>query len=502
VTGRERAGSALTVLALVALLGTAAWTLHLNGAAIGGGKRVMAWYAICFAVFAAAAALVWLVPRRLALGLIVAGGIALQLVGLNWRPTTTDDWYRYIWDGTVQAHGIDPYRYAPDDPALTALRDPWIFPGPAGQPGPATGQPVYCGFARPGDGCVRINRPEVHTIYPPVAQAAFVGLHELSPHRHRLRAVQGAMAALAVLTTIALLVALRRAGRDPRWAVLWAWCPSVWLECANNAHIDVLGVLLLVAAFGALAGAGPTSRRRVAAAGGLLGAAIAVKLLPVLVAPALLARRGGLLIGAAVAVLSVGYLPHVIAVGSHVLGYLPGYLHEEGYGGQRRFALVRLLAGDRAAPAVAVALLATLALAVWWRRDRRAPAEGAMLMVGGTFLIVGPSEPWYGLLVVALAVLSARPEWLAVAAAAYPVYNRDFLGVGDTAMQQRCYLPAALLVVLVGLLRRRWPAAGLNARRAVPLRPPSVSTAHRSAHSPSDRHRRSPRSTSGISRTP
>jgi len=119
-----------------------------------------------------------------------------------------------------------------------------------------------------------------------------------------------------------------------------------------------------------------------------------------------------------------------------------------------------------------VALLAALAAYVWRRRDRVTPAAGAMLLVGGAFLLVGPSEPWYGLLVVALAVLSAQPEWLAVAAAAYPVYNRDFLGVGDTAMQQRCYLPAAVLVAVVTLLRhQRRPALRLSARRPVPLRP-------------------------------
>jgi len=448
------------VLALGALCAVAFWTLHLDGPAIGGGKRVMAWYAVCWAVFALAAAMIRLVPRRVGVGLIMLGGLALQLIGLHFAPTTTDDWYRYIWDGTVQAHGIDPYRYAPTDPALVPLRDPWIFPGPA------TAHPLYCGFARPQDGCVRINRPDVHTIYPPVAQAAFLGLHEISPHQHRLRFAQGSMAFLAMLTTLGLVAALRAGGGDPRWAVLWAWCPTVWLECANNAHIDVLGVLLLVGAFGVLGAGGPVGRRRVAAAGALLGAAIAVKLLPILATPALLARRGGVLLAAATATVSIGYVPHVIAVGTHVLGYLPGYLHEEGYSGQKRFGVPRLLVGDTVAPACALVLIAALAFGVWWSRNSRTPAEGAVLLVGGTFLIVGPAEPWYGLLVVALAALAARPEWLAVAAAAYPVYNRDWLGVSDTAMQQRCYLPAAALVLAVFVTRRR-----LNARRTVPLHP-------------------------------
>ena len=63
-------------------------------------------------------------------------------------PRTSDDAYRYVWDGRVQAAGINPYRYAPADPALAELRDDAIFP--------------------------KINRAEYAvTIYPPVAQMFF-----------------------------------------------------------------------------------------------------------------------------------------------------------------------------------------------------------------------------------------------------------------------------------------------------------------------------------------
>jgi hypothetical protein len=460
-----RWGSVGTLLSLTGLLGAAAWTLHLNGPAVAGGRHVMSWYAICWATFAVAATCVRFVPRRAAVALIVFGGVALQVLAVNWRPTTTDDWYRYIWDGTVQAHGIDPYRYAPTDPALQSVRDPWIFPGAAGVPGPARGHPEYCGFTRPGQECVRINRPDVRTIYPPVAEAAFLGLHAVSPQQHRLRAAQAFTAALAVLATVVLLWVLRALGRDPRWAAWWAWCPTVWLECGNNAHIDVLGVVFLLGTLGLVARADPRARR-IAAAGVLFGAAVAVKLIPAVVAPALLARRAVLLFGAAIGLIALGYLPHVIAVGTHVLGYLPGYLHEEGYSGQARFGVLRLLVGDSVAPALAVVVLVAAA-GLAWRLVRTRPAvDGAVLIAGATFVVLGPSEPWYGLLLVALAAAAARPEWLFVAAAAYPVYNRDFLGAGDTTMQQRCYLPAAALVLAVAAGR-----AVLSARRTARLRP-------------------------------
>jgi hypothetical protein len=73
----------------------------------------------------------------------------------------------------------------------------------------------------------------------------------------------------------------------------------------------------------------------------------------------------------------------------------------------------------------------------------------ALLLVGVAFLLVGPSQPWYGLLIVALAVLADRPAWLAVAAAAYPVYQAGNLGTSNTGMQQWSYLTAAAVVAAV-----------------------------------------------------
>jgi hypothetical protein len=104
---------------------------------------------------------------------------------------------------------------------------------------------------------------------------------------------------------------------------------------------------------------------------------------------------------------------------------------------------------------VGAVLGAAVAFGVGRRAGTAPGADGAVIMAGATFVLLGPSEPWYGLMLVALAVLAARPEWLLVSAAAYPVYNRLLLGpVSDTVMQQRCYLPAALVVL--GVAATRW----------------------------------------------
>lgn len=441
-------------------------------------RRVLLCYAAAAAAFVAGALLVRRLPTSRSLQLAVAGGAVLQIVAVSFSPTTTDDFWRYLWDGKVQAAGIDPYRHAPLDPALAHLRDDELFPADTRTPAEvaaarAEGRTDRCTTRGEPHDCTQINRPGVHTIYPPVAEAAFLGMHLVSPDAHRVVAFQVAMGVVALAVALALIWALRRNDRDPRGVVWWTWCPVVWLECANNAHIDVLGILLLVLTFGVLAGS--PSTRRLLTAGAVFGAAVAVKLVPVLVAPALLIRRGHLVLGAAVAVFVLGYLPHLAAVGTDVVGYLPGYLDEEGYAGEQRFGVPRLfLAGD-AGVLLAVLLGACLAASMWRRAAprERPSATDALLLVGAAFVLVGPSQPWYGLMIVALVVLADRPEWLAVAAAAYPVYQAGNLGIDNSEMQQWAYLPAALVVLVGAVLRRQAdrtsgasPLASTYARRA------------------------------------
>jgi hypothetical protein len=416
---------------------------------------MLAWYAVTAVCFVVGAWAVRGLPGAQSLRLAIAGGALLQVVAVGYSPTTTDDFWRYLWDGKVQAHGIDPYRYAPLDPALAHLRDPELFPADsrtADQAAAAVAGGVTdrCTSRGVPHDCTQINRPTVHTIYPPVAEASFLLVHTVSPPQHRVVAFQVAMGGLAVAVTAALAWALRQWRRDARTAVWWAWCPVVWLECGNNAHIDVLGILLLVGAWGLLAKP-DAGTRRLAGAGALFGASVAVKLIPALVAPALLIRRGHVVLGTAVGVFLLGYLPHLAFVGADVLGYLPGYLDEEGYSGAQRFGVLRLVVPDAAAPVLAVAIGAAAAAWVWGRVS----APDALLLAGTAFVLVGPSQPWYGLLIVALVVLADRPAWLAVAAAAYPVYQAGNLGVANTTMQQWCYLIAAGVVAATGAQRVR-----------------------------------------------
>ena len=110
-------------------------------------------------------------------------GIVMRAM-LLFAPPHSSDIYRYVWDGRVQAHGINPYRYIPADPALARLRDADIYSN--------------------------INRREfAPTIYPPAAQAVFFAVSRLSESVTMMKAAMLAVEALAVW---ALIRASSRAG--------------------------------------------------------------------------------------------------------------------------------------------------------------------------------------------------------------------------------------------------------------------------------------------------
>ena len=311
--------------------------------------------------FLAAAWLLRKVPRRTAVVLILLGGIGLQAVAVSAPPQYSNDLYRYIWDGRVQAAGIDPYQYVPTATQLTGLRNEFLF-----YPGAQyCVSPGYVG-SHPGAeltaGCTRINRPTVPTIYPPVAEAYFLGVHYLHPADDSSLPIQATTAAVAVLVTVLLLVGLGRLGRDVRMAALWSWCPTVILEAGNSAHVDVVAVAITAAAILALATARTT--RRTVAGGILLGLAIATKLTPVLAVPALLRRRWFTVAVAASGAFIAVYVPHVIAVGAKVVGFLPGYLQQENYTSGTRYGIIGLFIIGPLATVVALLILAAVAFAV------------------------------------------------------------------------------------------------------------------------------------------
>jgi hypothetical protein len=207
-------------------------------------------YLLAFAVYALA---LLRLPRYGALprigGVVLAVALAARLALLATPPSLSDDIYRYVWEGRVLLHGGNPWTQSPLDPALIALRDARIYPA--------------------------VNHPALATIYPPLAEAGFALVSALSPTIVAMKA----WVIAHDLALVALLIAmLRRQGRSPAWAVVYAWNPRVLVEYAGSGHNDPTAMLWLLVAIAA-------ARRRPMVSAAALGAGVLIKLAPLLALP-------------------------------------------------------------------------------------------------------------------------------------------------------------------------------------------------------------------------
>ena len=158
---------------------------------------------------------------------MLAAGLAMRLVLFASEPALEDDYQRYLWDGAVTAHGLNPYEKSPQ---AAKAAHPQVMP--LGRLGLESG--LVLG---------RINHPDLRTIYPPVAQGVFAFAHWLAPWS--LTAWRALILALDIISIALLLALLREIGRSPLWAALYWWNPIVLKELFNSAHMDALVVPLV-----------------------------------------------------------------------------------------------------------------------------------------------------------------------------------------------------------------------------------------------------------------
>ena len=222
--------------------------------------------------------------------------------------------------------------------------------------------------------------------------------------------------------------------------------------------------------------------RRPFAGGALLALAIWTKVTPVLIVPAVLRRRRPVaVISAGVAASVIVYLPHVLAVGSGVIGFLPGYLQQEGYANGSRFLLLGMLVPGKWGFAAAFAVLATVALLVLLRGDPDRPWRGAVVMTGVALAVATPPFPWYAMLLVMLVAFDGRVEWLGLAMVRYLAVSDPLPGVHVPVLDalRAAYGLALAVVVAAALIRRHRsrtvaqpalaPALPATAPEAVPV---------------------------------
>lgn len=187
----------------------------------GGTSAVYLWglgLCLAFAVFAYGIMRGAPLPRgRLWVGLLLAAAL-MRLALWGAQPERlSDDVYRYLWDGKVQTHGINPYAVSPDSDTLRGLRDDVLYP--------------------------RVAHKGSTAIYPPLSQWIFQAAYRIG---------RGALWPLRLLyllldMTVAFLV--YTVTRDRQRTLLYLFCPLVIIEAYVGMHIDVAAMALLFAGY-------------------------------------------------------------------------------------------------------------------------------------------------------------------------------------------------------------------------------------------------------------
>lgn len=120
-----------------------------------GAGEVLLFIAVNVATFLLLSLIVWQMRRakpplrsenRIA-QIILGMGLLFRVTLVPHGVVGSDDIYRYLWDGRVATSGINPFLYLPTDPHLSHLV--------------TTDLPS------------KVNHPELHSVYPAVAQALF-----------------------------------------------------------------------------------------------------------------------------------------------------------------------------------------------------------------------------------------------------------------------------------------------------------------------------------------
>lgn len=362
---------------------------------------------------------------------LLALAILMRLALIPVEPVLGRDIYRYLWEGRVSAAGFNPYVQAPADPALVALRDAYWM---------------------------RVDHPEIPTVYPPLSQAVFALTARAGTDPGLRLVVLKTVFVAGDIGILLLLFALARR-RPVRWP-LYAFHPVSLLEVAWNGHVDVLAVFFLVLALYCVL------HERYGWAGLALLAGVWSKLVPLAALPFVARPRLRSLVGIAAG----GFLGLALGARYFDEAMLTGLAFFSRFWtfNAPLFSLVAFWQGAPAAAAwrlLSAALVGLAFLFYFFRPGDRSLAERLQALYF-TVLAVSPVvHPWYTLILLPLLALTPRPSGSAFAGLAlsgtvflsYEVYG-DYLAAGQ--WQERPAVLAAvwgpvLVAGLFGLWRGR-----------------------------------------------
>lgn len=188
--------------------------------------------------------------------LIIFAGIIFRIILIPINPIASDDVYRYLWDGKVQANGINPYTYAPNDSTLKHLHSEQL---------PS-----------------KVNFQHLKTIYPPYSQWIFLFAYIIAGES--FWGLKLLLLITEILTIIFIFLTLKNLNKDQKYTLIYALCPLPIMQFFIDAHVDGFGITLFAAFFYLI------SKNKWLYSYFVLGLSITSKLITIMIYPFLLKR--------------------------------------------------------------------------------------------------------------------------------------------------------------------------------------------------------------------
>lgn len=371
---------AFSVISLI-LLGFTSIAFYLQIFLLGDLRQripeFLVYYFVLFTIYLWAAFRTHHCSTQSLLRTILGFALLFRIILFFSEPCLSDDIHRYLWEGYLQSHGVNPFNYAPEAPELVPLRnDVWL----------------------------RVNNKDASAIYPPLLQmvhaAAFMVFR--SAWGFKLLFLLAEAALIWVLLRLLKLYA-----RNTGDIIFYAWNPLVIVEIAGSGHHDVCVVALLLAA--ALFALTAHEGKAVLA----LAGSILCKLYPVTSVPFFLKRIGWRYTVWLLLLLVAGYLPYASA-GRRLFSALLYYREKWRFNGFFFMQLSAQLKDERHVEQLMLLMVAVVIGACLYLKldllEQVSWATGAVLLCAPTLF------PWYLIWMAPFLCLFPNPAWLLLTA--------------------------------------------------------------------------------------
>ena len=353
---------------------------------------------------------------------LLAMGIALliRLSFLTTTPVGSDDIYRYMWDGKVQAAGLNPYLFAPDSSALDHLHSPLL---------PAS-----------------VNHPDMKTLYFPFSEWIFYACYQLSgeaPWGYKLILFFAEIASIA-----GLLLLLGWFKLPAKFVLFYALCPLPIIQFALDGHLDALGFPFLI--FGLLM----HLRGRTILSSFLLGFSMSIKPVALVLLPILFFRERTWkkriqILGLPLATITIQFLPYLLS--SNPFEALFTFAKNWTFNGIVFEGLYLLFADNQKARLLCVILMSIVLLILYL--SKKSILDKTHLSVLLLLLFSPVVHPWYIAWLTVLLPLTRRWSGIVYAATAsltsVTILHYKLYGVWDQSPLVLVveYLPVIVLMV-------------------------------------------------------